>query len=293
MKTKSYRQNRRMNRFARHVLTGAAFVLFLSPPLCAEVSAPDDSEVQVSKIEGHPLVKFHDGGDWMLLGEDTPLFAGDAVRVPAKSRVEVITKDGDLTELQENTEVVFGETRPLSFQLKLILGSILAKVSPQPRKRFQVHTPVAVAAVRGTEFGVAVDESGNSEVGVTAGEVAARRTEGAEASTEEIILRQNEGAVVEHGRPVRHLRQLPPVLKRRMVRMAVLRERFPGLRGRWKDLTPQERRNIRRSLRERWENLPPERKQEIRRNVQKRRSDIAPSRKKDAIQRRSSRRQGR
>ena len=75
---------------------------------------------------------------------------GSIVRLNPSSRLQVRT-DGNRENPQKTLELEFGE--------------LWAKVSPQQRERgFQVQTPSGVAAVKGTEFVVRVDEQGNTTV---------------------------------------------------------------------------------------------------------------------------------
>lgn len=109
---------------------------------------------------------------------------GAVVYTGARSNLTLAFADGSRVELRENTRVVVGpkglENRPdydstlcwLSrAQIKVVIGSIWLQI----RKHldgmwgFEVETPAASVAVRGTEFGVTVAEDQSIDVIVAAG----------------------------------------------------------------------------------------------------------------------------
>lgn len=125
------------------------------------------------------------GGAFALRGEGRPqplrmgqrLVAGDEIRTAAKGRVRLRCADGSMltvanqTQLRiERFEAAPGQPRWASFWLKL--GLIGQTVSPSPGGRWQVRTPTAVTAVRGTAYVVEVRADQGTDVQVTEGEVA-------------------------------------------------------------------------------------------------------------------------
>jgi hypothetical protein len=83
---------------------------------------------------------------------------GDEVRTRARSRAEIHLGDGILVRLKENTvfkvERLKEKKGVLNVSLRLLAGKILLKVAKGLRAGYlvKVHTPTAVAAVRGTMF---------------------------------------------------------------------------------------------------------------------------------------------
>lgn len=87
--------------------------------------------------------------------------------------------------LVEHFESASGQPRLASFLLKL--GLLGQQVTPVPGGHWQVRTPSAVTAVRGTEFLVEVDARQTTQVHVLSGEVAVEsreRPEGDAAASE-------------------------------------------------------------------------------------------------------------
>lgn len=112
--------------------------------------------------------------------------AGAVVRTGPGSNLRLVFADGSRAELRENTRVVVGPKGMISrprydsplcwlsrAQIRVVIGSIWLQV----RKHldgvwgFEVETPAASVAVRGTEFGVTVAEDQSTDVFVTAGMV--------------------------------------------------------------------------------------------------------------------------
>lgn len=265
------------------------YVSFFHLP-CWAVPENADSGPQVTSLEGNAQVRFSGSEEWVSLETDTPLEAGDRLRVSDGSRVELLTQDGDVLEVEEGSDMEVEETAPKSFSLRLFLGGLLAKVLPEPDKKFRVQTPVAVAAVRGTEFGVDVDKPGSCELGVTEGTVSFQGlNKTGETEGEEIQVSSQRGAQIRRGARPRVFAHLPPRAKRRLVRMALLRGRAPQLKNRWQHLPPERRLEIRRRLAERWRDLPPEQKARVRQQMRRRWRDMPPEKREEIRRRRGAR----
>jgi len=90
---------------------------------------------------------------------------------------EVMLPDGTIVELDEETEMVINSIAETDGQwnvsLELNYGAIRLEVPPADGKELEVHTPVATAGVRGTEFAVSHSEDDGTEVSVFSGEVVA------------------------------------------------------------------------------------------------------------------------
>nr|WP_310525265.1 FecR domain-containing protein [Polymorphobacter sp.] len=124
------------------------------------------------------------------------LVDGSRVTLPSQSKVRIASLD---------TIVIDGR---LERRFELVTGRGDFGVTPRerPEDRFLVKTPVAVAAVRGTEFRVAHDAAtGKSVVGVVEGEVAGR----ALVARGETAIAAGTGAVLA-SEGVRMAKLLPP-----------------------------------------------------------------------------------
>jgi len=93
------------------------------------------------------------------------LFAGDRVVTGDKSSIVLIFADRSRLLLHENSELVmdslseFGDSGMIDTNLRLPSGKLESKVNPdkKPATRFEITTPAAIAAVRGTDFRIGSD----------------------------------------------------------------------------------------------------------------------------------------
>ncbi len=117
---------------------------------------------------------------------------GMELRTGKGARLRLRCQDGSVLVMAEQSRLVVehfeaeaGQPRMASFLLKI--GLLGQKVSPVAGGHWQVRTPSAVTAVRGTEFLVEVDGRQATQVHVLSGEVAVESREppeGAAAASE-------------------------------------------------------------------------------------------------------------
>ena len=96
------------------------------------------------------------------------LTSGDLVLTSANTRAAIrFTDDGSIVRLNPNSQLSVrteGARGSATKTLQLDFGELWAKVAPQNGRTFQVQTPSGVAAVKGTEFVVRVDQNGVTTV---------------------------------------------------------------------------------------------------------------------------------
>lgn len=259
-----------------------AVLAVLAAPLSAQDNAEGGVDARVTSARGDVYIYYKDAPDEAVEAEeDAPLEAGDRVQTGRGANAE-LSLDGDsVIELGANAdfEVESLETSAPSFSLSL--GSILAKIKSmaQTGGRLTVRTPTSVASVRGTEFGVDVEDGGDSHVGVfDEGQVAVNDRAG---QGEELVMPNQETSVKVGGPPAR-----PGALKRfkaRRRRLAHLRKRIQLLAKRWQRLDRAARMTRRRLARARANGASPERRAQIRRrleNLRKHRKQVREKREK-------------
>lgn len=226
----------------------------------------------------------------------TPLEAGDKVRTGADASAEIGLEGESVLELGPESEFTVTSLQREEPSFLLGFGSMMAKIKRLFTKegRFVVRTPNAVAAVRGTEFGVEVaEDEGQTHVAVfDEGKVAVTSDDG----LGETLLQSNHETLVRRGvRPVKAER-LKHFLKHRQ-RMKLMRGRLAGLRGRWQRMPPARRAEMRRKLRDRYSSMRPEDRERFKdrlRQLHERRKDIRErnrERMEDRRERRQERRQ--
>ncbi|MBI3296906.1 MAG: FecR domain-containing protein [Elusimicrobia bacterium] len=240
-------------------MTAALLAVLLAAP----AFAADDWSPRVTGVKGEVLI-YPEGSDEGLPAEaGTPLEDGDRVETGKGASAELAMEPDSVVELGAKTSFTMGSTQKADSWFSIDLGSFLGKFKSMTERRFTVRTPTAVCAVRGTEFGVDVDEKGETMVGVfDEGKVGVSGA--GEEGAEETLLSAKSELVFKPGqrpgrpRPLRHF-------KARQGRIEHLRARRAELRRDWKPIPPERRQEMRQDLekgmREHLEKTPPKRRE--------------------------------
>ena len=203
-------------------------------------------DARIAAVSGDVVVRSIEGGAEASAEAGMPLEEGDQVVVSADSSAEVALDGGNLITVRENSEFKIEKTAKADASFFLQVGSLLAKIQKLGERRLRVRTPTAVAAVRGTEFGVEIDGE-NSHVGVfDEGKVA---VSAGDAGEEEILISNQETSVVKGQAPL-HATQLQRFVRSR-ARMRGHGRRIAAIRAKWKAIPPQERGELRKKIMER------------------------------------------
>jgi hypothetical protein len=148
------------------------------------------------------------------------LAEGTRIEVGADGYVRLQMNDGSLVRLPANSQVrLVGVRQQEALQasetlIQLEAGRVDASAQPQrsPSSRFEIRTPLAVASVRGTEFGVALQPDAAVTGEVTHGAVELKglgRDAGRRGTRQQQQLRAGEGARVSSAGAVGPVRKLP------------------------------------------------------------------------------------
>jgi len=105
---------------------------------------------------------------------------GTALQVGPDAFVSVKLADGTVVRVQAQSELLLRQLRrrgragSLQSVLEMRSGAVESSVPPNAEafRRFELRTPLAVTSVRGTHFGVAMGESGQTTASVLSGSVA-------------------------------------------------------------------------------------------------------------------------
>lgn len=95
--------------------------------------------------------------------------AGDQLRTLKGAKVTLAFDDGSKVELGPNSNFTLEESATEGNSMRLSLGGLKAFVQHMAGRRFEVHTPTAVCAVRGTEFEVGVNAKGGTSIQMFSG----------------------------------------------------------------------------------------------------------------------------
>jgi FecR protein len=129
--------------------------LFLGSELLARAAAAQGPG-QVAALEGK--VERGRAGIWSAMQFGTDLRDGDDVRTDASGRVQIVLRDGSVVNVGRSTSLRFAEiASPTGGARRTLLdlrqGSLRPVVVAQSAGHsFEVKTPTAIAAARGTEF---------------------------------------------------------------------------------------------------------------------------------------------
>ncbi|MBI4352159.1 MAG: FecR domain-containing protein [Elusimicrobia bacterium] len=127
----------------------------------------------IDSVRGEVDLKKSGSSEWTRLAGDqkkTPLDAGDEMRTARASTVVLFMDDGSKVKLAPLSAFKMSAENKEAVSIGLFFGRVRSWVK-KFSKKFEVRTPSAVCAVRGTDFMVSADAEGNSRVEVYEGSV--------------------------------------------------------------------------------------------------------------------------
>ena len=133
---------------------------------------------KADKVSGVVEVRRSGKGEWKTLGNGGLIKTGDVVRSGKNGLAEFRWADGTRWKIMPGTEIKVKKSiynmvkKADQSQLELTTGKVFIRIIKAlgPSSKFEVETPTAVAAVRGTIFSVEV-KNGKTEVAVLTGKV--------------------------------------------------------------------------------------------------------------------------
>ncbi|MFA6434000.1 MAG: FecR family protein [Elusimicrobiales bacterium] len=166
-----------------------ALHLVLLPLLAAQPCLGAVTQDIIMAPEGKVEARTGPAAAWVPVENKVRIAAGAEIRTGNDSKAGVFFPDGSRFMLGNNTLFSVDATgkKKAGFQLKF--GRLKAAVAGYFSSRFEVRTPSAVCAVRGTEFDLDVAKDGGTEMNVSEGLVEVNDSKGAMAvvSSEERI----------------------------------------------------------------------------------------------------------
>ena len=169
----------------------------------------------VTFLKGVASIKLNGLEEWQMLHLNEKITQGNWIRTSEQGTIEISFENHFSVLLRPNTTIEITAARKksaiyLMYKLFLDIGKTISKIKQSTGKetRFEIQTPSAVAAARGTEFRTAVDADITTRLEVLAGEVDVL------AAKQKVAIKAGEGTVVKKNRrpaaPVKLL--LPPKL---------------------------------------------------------------------------------
>lgn len=171
----------------------------------------EQAPVQVIKVQGDVRGRLGSAGDERALKPGMTLYAGDELTTSEEANATLQFADGTRLLVQGNSRLqlvsarlIGGEVSDAEVRLEDGHSESEANPNQQPGASFRLGTPVASAAVRGTDFRVGAEGQQAMQVSVTRGRVGVENRLG----TTELKTRQ--GTVARAGKPPAPARPLLP-----------------------------------------------------------------------------------
>lgn len=172
------------------------------------------SSVKVITAQGNAEAILARTGKTVPIDEGTRLQAGDAIRTGPEASITLQFADGSEFLVLPNSHVVmdsisaYGDTGMVDTRLRLPRGRLNGQIAPRkgPGTRFEIQTPAAISAVRGTDYRISMTpKTSQSQTEVLTGKVA---VQGANRSR---TVPEGFGTFTEIGKPpAPPIRLLPP-----------------------------------------------------------------------------------
>jgi uncharacterized repeat protein (TIGR01451 family) len=148
-----------------------------TPPIVVPVAQASPITV-LSIVGGEVLVLSAGEASWHAVAVGTTLQPGDTIKTGSGSGAEITFFEGTTIELKESTQILVAEigvsdAGSTTIGLKQQLGRTISRVQKltDTGSRYEIETPAAIAAVRGSQMLVTVTASGRSEVGNLDGDI--------------------------------------------------------------------------------------------------------------------------
>jgi hypothetical protein len=133
-----------------------------------------DMVAKVTSFEGTVQVMKKGGTDWKNARPGMPLEIGDQVYTQAESFAEIRYTIGTVLRMDEKTKVTLESSTEKTVKSKSAIGTVWINMRKlvSSGKEFEVSTPTAVAAIRGTVYNMSTAADSASDVSVYEGKVA-------------------------------------------------------------------------------------------------------------------------
>ena len=137
-----------------------AFLLFLGLLLAAPHIGFADSDWTLVEVTGDVQILPPQGG-WILVANSSAVRPGSTLRTGSTGRA-VLTSNGDRIVVAPNSYLELpadGQTSNVA-RVRQNFGTLFYDMVPRAADRFRVDTPYLAAIIKGTSFGVGVDDNG-------------------------------------------------------------------------------------------------------------------------------------
>lgn len=173
------------------------------------------SEGKVTFVQGSAEIQDHSTQSWRAAQPGDVVHEQDRARTGPESALEITFEDGTSFFLRSEATIGLTKVRKrgisdMIHEMFLEAGRIISHIKKTTGRepRFQIRTPSATAAARGTDFRVGLDPREDTRVEVLKGTVSAK------AKQRKLMLDEGEGTLIRRGGEPVGVRTLldPPVL---------------------------------------------------------------------------------
>jgi hypothetical protein len=230
----------------------AAFCI-LNFAFCIAVSWADplaESQARFARVTGTVRVLAQGQPKWLDAHEDLPLDSGDQIEVGDDGEAELSITKNALWVATANTDLIVEHTTTEEGRLILSRGTLFGKVEKMnpAAQHWEFETPVAVCAVRGTEFVLDHSQKGGTHLGVFKGAVEMSAAETATQSYSPVVILDRQEAALQKGARVKIGRSWSPWMQMHFQQFQHVAQRFHQIRQTWTPLTASYRLELRRKF---------------------------------------------
>ena len=151
-------------------------------------------EAKIISMSGNVEARQAREGQWGPASESMEIAEGGAIRTASDGAAVLLLPNKTKVWLKDATSLEIEQRQTLASRLALVFGRIKVRVPHLMRKeKFEVRTPAAVCAVRGTEFTLGTTEEGKMDLQVLFGEVKLRFVVPPEKGNDEFYIPQGQG----------------------------------------------------------------------------------------------------
>ena len=167
-------------------------------------------EARVILLKGTGFLKEPGAAGWRPLSQGDLVRVGSSLKSGPQSSVEVAFADGTRFLLRENTVLSVKAAQQGVLHLLRVLyleaGKVIARVKAATGRdsRFEIETPSALAAARGTEYRVGLDEQATTRAEMLESSI------GFSSMGSTVVLNRDEGSVARFKEPPSPARRLLP-----------------------------------------------------------------------------------
>lgn len=128
----------------------------------------------IATIEGKASVLAVGAGEWKDARPNMPLRKGDTLYTREESFVEVRFADGAVLRMSENSKIMLAASTDKAVKTETSIGNVWVNMQKLAKagKGFELSSPTAVAAIRGTVFQMQTGADSSTSVAVFDGTVA-------------------------------------------------------------------------------------------------------------------------